>query len=477
MGTLHASSMDFTNIIFWVVLLPFLALLWATSKLLSKKPACKILVQKLSILTVSLTLLGLASWETLIIFLAVMLSCYVGCRYALRHGKRIRKLILILLIPLLLAPLLYYKYAYFLGNNILGQQWDTLRDLIIPVGISFYSFQLAGFCVDTLQRDMPMPRFLDYMNFGAFFPQIVAGPIERREQLLPQLEQLDMSFTADRIQYGLRFIVLGLFFKMVLGDNLALSVLPDQYSHSAIYIWYTNLCFSLRIYFDFCGYGLTAYGVAHALGIKLTMNFQSPYTAPNISEFWRRWHVSLTNWFRDYIYIPLGGNRTKFWIANTLIVFAISGLWHGANWNFIIWGVLAGVAIIIHRYFSKLGFRLWAPLGIILTISYMIFVWMFFYLSSWEHLLFNLRVITDLDNYGFKNGIAALSWGGMGMRFVTSLLAIAISLLVFIAEYWSQKKYQNVYTILTHPLSFAVMIFLLVIYQTARHNQFIYFAF
>ncbi len=469
--------MDFTNVTFWAALLPFIALLWAINRLLQKRAAWRSVAHKITILGISLTLLGMASWETLIIFLTVMLTCYAGCRFALRHGLRTRRLILIALLPLLLAPLLYYKYAYFFGNSILGQQWDTLRDLIIPVGISFYSFQLAGFCIDTLLRQMPMPRFLDYMNFGAFFPQIVAGPIERREQLLPQLENLDIKYSSDNLQLGLRFIIVGLFFKMVLADNLALSVMPSHHAQSAIYIWYSNVCFSLRIYFDFCGYGLTAYGVAHALGIKLTMNFLSPYTATNITDFWRRWHVSLTNWFRDYIYIPLGGNRTRIWFINTLIVFGISGLWHGANWNFIIWGLLAGIAIIIHNLYRKLRFRMWAPLGIALTMTYMIFVWMFFYVTSWDQLVHNLSIIANPSKYGIQEGINSLNWGHMGLRSATSFIALILSIFVFISEYWSQKKYNNVYSILTHPIAIFIMIYLLVVYQTAVHNQFIYFAF
>ncbi len=544
--------MDFTNPLFWAVLLPFLFLFWGVSKLLDHTPlprtlliklavllialalliltsweilaifllaillseiACRYILshdkharkgllitltplliwlmsklpehrahprqifQKLAILTISLTLLGMASWQTLLIFLTVMLICYGGCRYALRHGARTRRLILIALIPLLLTPLLYYKYAYFFGHALLDEQWDTLRDLIIPVGISFYSFQLAGFCVDTLQRNLPMPELLDYMNFGAFFPQIVAGPIERREQLLPQLEQLDIRFTEDKIQLGLRYIIVGLFFKMVLGDNLALSVNPDYPSNSAWYIWYSNICFSLRIYFDFCGYGLTAYGVAHALGIKLTMNFLSPYTASNISEFWRRWHVSLTNWFRDYIYIPLGGNRTRFWFINTLIVFAISGLWHGANWNFIIWGLLAGVAILTHRFYKKLGLRMWSALGIMLTMSYMVFVWMFFYVSSWDQLMRFLGILFTAESYDLMRGFYHLTTGRFGINTSTSLLAILLSFIVIMGEYFSLKKTKNPYALLTHPICCTAMVYLLVVYQSSAMNQFIYFAF
>ncbi len=469
--------MDFTNIYFWAVLLPFLLIFWGLSRLLESRSAARQLVQKLAILTVSLTLLGMASWQTLLIFVCVMLTCYAGCRAALRHSVRLRKVILLLLLPLILAPLLYYKYAYFFGNALLGQQWDTLRDLIIPVGISFYSFQLVGFCVDTLLREMPMPRFLDYMNFGAFFPQIVAGPIERREQLLPQLEQLDVRFKKSDLELGLRYVIVGLFFKMALGDNLARSVLPHYGGGSAWVIWYSNICFSLRIYFDFCGYGLTAYGVARILGINLTMNFLSPYTAANISEFWRRWHVSLTNWFRDYIYIPLGGNRTRFWMLNTLIVFAISGLWHGANWNFIIWGLLAGVAILVHRVFRKWGLRLWTPLGIALTAFYMIFVWMFFYVSSWYWLMHYLETLITWERYDLKLAIDRLTPSAAGVNTSTSFIAIVMSLFVFVAEYLGQRKHSNPYSILTHPLCCAIMIYFLIIYQSHTHNQFIYFAF
>ncbi len=469
--------MDFTSFIFWLVLLPALLVFGLVSQALKPRPRARQIFQKLAILTLSLSLLGMVSWETLLIFVLVMLLCYAGCRLGLGLGMRARKWLLVAILPTLLLPLLYYKYAYFFGSSFLGQNWDTLRDLIIPVGISFYSFQLAGFCVDTLVRSMPMPRFLDYMNFGAFFPQIVAGPIERRENLLPQMEQLDIGYKQSDVYDGVRYIILGLFFKMVLGDNLALGTFSQYGGSSAIIVWFSNLCFSLRIYFDFCGYGLTAYGIARCLGIKLTLNFLSPYTATNISEFWRRWHVSLTNWFRDYIYIPLGGNRTRIWFINILLVFAISGLWHGANWNFIIWGALAGFAILVHRLFRQVGGRIWAPISYLMTLGYMVLAWMFFYVTDMKVLWRNITLMCTPARYNINSAIHELPYSAYDIKALTAFVAILLSAVIIVAEYYSAKHRKNPYELLLHPAACAVMVYLLVVFTPSTLNQFIYFAF
>ncbi len=470
--------MDFTSITFWVWLLPPVLIACILAPILRKRPAANLLVRKLLILFTSLFLLGLTSWTTLIIFLLVMMLTYVSCRWGLGLSTKGRTILLCFSIPLILSPLFYYKYAFFVGNQILGKDWDTLRDIIIPVGISFYSFQLVGFSIDTLKRGMPMPKFLDYMNFGAFFPQIVAGPIERREKLLPQMETLDqMGQWKSNLNVGIRFIIFGLFYKMVLADNVALGVNPNYQGDSVYQVLLYNFFFTLRIYFDFCGYGLTAYGIARCLGITLTMNFLSPLTASNISDYWRRWHVSLTSWFRDYIYFPLGGSRTKRWALNLVIVFAISGLWHGANWNFILWGGSLGLGLVVHRLFNKAGLRLWAPLAFIITTFYAINTWMFFYVTDLGQNINNVKLILDPRMYAWSELKLILQnkWFLAGLT--TSLFASAIAVIAILMEFLALRREKPFYSYLISDWSCAAMVFMLILFTPGISNQFIYFAF
>lgn len=469
--------MDFSTASFWYSLLPAILVLVAGDWLLKNKPAAKQLFHKWLMLGLSLILLGIANETTLIIFLSVTLAAYFLCRWGCTLGMTARRWLLGFLIPLLLLPLIYYKYGYFFGSAIFQQEWDTLRDLIIPIGISFYTFQVISFCIDTLMRQEPMPKWLDYMNFCAYFPQIVAGPIERRADLLPQVEKMELNCTRQNLETGIPYIILGLFFKLALADNLAYAMWENYRWGNAWIVWINNLLFTFRIYFDFGGYGLTAYGIARCMGITLRMNFMSPYTACNIKDFWRRWHTSLTQWFTDYIYFSLGGSRTKRWALNMLLVFLISGLWHGAGWNFIIWGGLAGVALVVHRVFHNAGLRLWAPLGWLLTFVYMVFVWMFFYDTNPAHLWNHLNWICDPSRYSVSELMVNLLHIGNISVNIFIPFTIMLSGVVIAMEAVSWKKLQHPYKILLHPISCGIMVFLIVLHQSGVTNQFIYFAF
>lgn len=469
--------MDFSTASFWYSLLPAILVLAVGDWLLKNKPAARQLFHKLLMLGLSLILLGIANETTLIIFLSVTLAAYYLCRWGCTVGMTARRWLLGVLIPLLLLPLIYYKYSYFFGSAILQQEWDSLRNLIIPIGISFYTFQVIGFCIDTLMRNEPMPRWLDYMNFCAYFPQIVAGPIERRADLLPQVEKMELNCTRQNLEAGIPYIILGLFFKLALADNLAYAMWKGYPWGNAWIVWINNLLFTFRIYFDFGGYGLTAYGIARCMGISLRMNFMSPYTACNIKDFWRRWHTSLTQWFTDYIYFSLGGSRTKRWAVNMILVFLISGLWHGAGWNFIIWGGLAGVALVVHRVFHNAGLRLWAPLGWLLTFGFMVFVWMFFYTTNSDKLMDYLNWICTPGAYNIDSLIANLS---MPTRVVENSyipIMLALSLLCIAAEGISWRKHNNPYQLLLHPVSCGIMVALMLLLYNPAPNQFIYFAF
>ncbi len=464
--------MDFTNIYFWAALLPglfFIALVG--NRLLRHRDAARRAFEKYSLLALSLTLLGMTSGLTLAIFLCVALTAWLGVRIALSWPARRKKAWLWALIPLLLVPLVYYKYSYFLGRQVFNEEWSTLKNLVIPVGLSFYTFQKIGFCIDTLSRGYSLPRFIDFLNFSSFFPQIVAGPIERRDSLLPQMENLKLGWNARDMDLGLRYVVLGLFFKLCLADNIATAFVGTA-TQNAWLIWRDNLVFGLRIYFDFAGYGLIAYGLARSLGVSITLNFASPYTATNITEFWRRWHISLTGWFRDYLYFNIGGSRTKWWAVNIVFVFLVSGLWHGSAWNFVLWGGLSGVAMVIHRLFRKAGWKLWAPIGYALTMLTMFYIWMFFYESDTNALWEKTKVLADYASYRDVGALLASNAQTVLFPFFFVLCAVVVYL-----ERLSFQRRGDPYSWLVSPYACGVWVLLIVIFGAASGNSFIYFSF
>lgn len=473
-------DMEYTSATFWLCLLPALAVLLLGDRLLRGREKARNIFHRIMMLAVSVVLISLSGWMTLGIFAGVSMAAYGLCHWGLHYGARGRRVMLCFIIPLLLLPLLYYKYGYFIGVNVFREQWDTLKDLVIPLGISFYTFQIIGFCIDTFTKEEQahMPGLLDYLNFCAFFPRFVAGPIERREELLPQMQRMELHFSSENVNLGLRYIILGLFFKVALADNLAYAFCGYlSWLENAWLIWLNNILFTFRIYFDFAGYALSAYGLAKCMGITLRMNFLSPYTATNVRDFWRRWHTSLTSWFTEYIYFPMGGSRTKRWALNMIIVFLISGLWHGAAWNFVIWGGLAGVALVVHRWFRNHGWHMWAPLGWLATFGMTVLTWMFFYDTDSSTLGMHLRTIFDLGRYDIHVFFSFCSWQHYAPHAACVIPMLLLSFSVLLCEFLAQRKHDNPYHLLLHPYVCGIEVFLTIILQNGATNQFIYAAF
>jgi len=245
-----------------------------------------------------------------------------------------------------LAQLFWHLFHYQLD-------WVTLN-VILPVGISFYTFQALSYTIDVYRKDIPVTRdIIEFFAFISFFPQLVAGPIERAKNLLPQMQR-ERHFDYVQAVDGCRQMLWGFFKKVVIADSCAAELNPiwDSYADfSGISLWLLALLFTFQIYCDFSGYSDIAIGCSRLFGIHLLSNFNYPYLSRSIPEFWRRWHISLMTWFRDYVYIPLGGSRCAQWkvIRNTFIVFGVSGLWHGANWTFVLWGLYHGSLIVIYK--------------------------------------------------------------------------------------------------------------------------------
>ncbi|MBQ8402400.1 MAG: MBOAT family protein [Clostridia bacterium] len=270
-------------------------------------------------------------------------------------------------IGLNLAVLFFFKYFHFFWENLSALTGlvgiplpDSGWDLLLPVGISFYTFQAVGYAVDVYRGDIPAERsFLRYALFVSFFPQLVAGPIERSGNLLSQLAEMPRP-AWKQMRHGFLVMLWGFYLKMVIADRAAVFVdtvygAPEAYPGA--YIVVATVLFAFQIYCDFAGYSTIAMGASEMLGIRLMQNFETPYFSLSVREFWRRWHVSLSSWFRDYLYIPLGGSRagTLRKYRNLLLVFFFSGLWHGAQWTYVIWGLLNGLYQIAEDVLGKLS--------------------------------------------------------------------------------------------------------------------------
>lgn len=299
--------------------------------------------------------------------MSTQIDFFAGRSIARTDKQHIRRRYLIISLVSNLAVLGVFKYFNFFSENIivllnaLGMQADpfTLR-VLLPVGISFYTFQSMSYTIDIYRREIPPAQsWLDYSLFVAFFPQLVAGPIVRASEFLPQLAS-PRRINYEHVERAVCWIATGFIFKVGLADNLADSVdlvynakgdvLPSE-------AWLGTYYFAFQIFGDFCGYTLIARGVALLLGFQLPENFRAPYIAASFGDFWRRWHMSLSTWLRDYLYIPLGGNRYGIMrtYRNLFLTMLLGGLWHGASWNFIIWGALHGFYLTIERSFSGVG--------------------------------------------------------------------------------------------------------------------------
>ena len=298
--------------------------------------------------------------------------------------------------------LCFFKYKYLITWNGLAFAID---DLMTPVAISFFVFQQVSFLVDAYKKKIERVAFLDYVYYITFFPKMVSGPITRYDRLMSGSSSI---LDSSKLISGLMLLSIGLYKKIVLSSIFA-QVANAGYAAEAplklVESWVTSLSYTMQIYYDFSGYSDMAIGSALILGVSLPANFNSPYKAVNIRDFWSRWHISLSTWLRDYVYIPLGGSRHGYprTLVNLLITFAISGAWHGATINFILWGVLHGVATGINVTWSKLGFSMPRLAGLVVTFLFINFSWVPFRAESFEKVVSIYRGMLGL------NGLDAIS--------------------------------------------------------------------
>ena len=332
-----------------------------------------------------------AAWDYRYLALLLLVSVidyYCGARIAKTEDGRTRGQWVRFSIVSNLAILAYFKYYNFFAGNLNGVlAWSGLRlpvlQILLPAGISFYTFKSMSYTIDVYRREIePCSSLMDYATFVTFFPELIAGPIVRASIFIPQMTRR-IGPTADRLAVGASLFLLGLTKKVVIADRLAAPV--DQvFAHPALYsgrmLWLGVIGYGIQIYCDFSGYSDMAIGTAKMIGYDLPENFNMPYVAGNIAEFWRRWHITLSSWLRDYLYIPLGGNRRGEGrtYVNLMLTMLLGGLWHGASWNFVLWGGLHGSALAAHRlYRTSAGDRFRLPPGVtwVMTLLFVMLCW------------------------------------------------------------------------------------------------------
>ncbi|WP_024769161.1 MBOAT family O-acyltransferase [Aquimarina macrocephali] len=378
----------------------------------------------------------------------------------------------------------YFKYYNFFVDSWIqmlsnfGYQSENtwVLQVILPVGISFYTFQTMSYSIDIYREKLkPTKNFIAFAAFVSFFPQLVAGPIERATNLLPQFLN-KREFTHKTFSYGIKLMIWGFFLKLVVADRAAIyvnAVYNNFESHEGLSYIVATVFFAFQIYGDFAGYSLIAIGTAKLFGFDLMTNFNRPYFSASVSEFWTRWHISLSTWFRDYVYIPLGGNRVvkPRWLFNLFITFLISGLWHGANWTFVIWGGLNGIYLIIEVLIGSKNRK--GILNVLMTFMLINFAWIFFRANTIEQALSMIKTIVTSPGrlyIGSGDDIAASIYA-----------AVAIAILVMVEI---KKEYFNqLFSISNNRLEiirlggYAIVVFLILYLGVFGESQFIYFQF
>ncbi len=431
-----------------------------------------------------------AAWNPPFVVLlaaSTVLDWLVARRLASTERQSLRGLLLSISLSMNLGLLATFKYADFLLSvssdlvGLAGMAWTAPKlGLVLPVGISFYTFQSMSYTIDVYRRQLsPTRSLLDFALFVGFFPQLVAGPIVRASEFLPQC-QVPRQTTGDALAWGLVLLVIGLFQKVVLADTLlapASDALFAAREFATADAWIGSLAFSGQIFCDFSGYSLCAIGVAGTLGFRLPDNFRAPYAALGFSDFWRRWHISLSTWLRDYLYVPLGGNRRGQLktLRNLMATMLLGGLWHGAAWNFVIWGGLHGLFLVVERRARRLIHdrvalrRVTRILVMLATFTLTTYAWVWFRAP-------NATVASEISLAMFGAGTSRTALLDGFVR--TSVVIVMSGLLA--THFWTRdRSIAEVVMATPRPLRVIGLALMLVLVVMVRGNDqaFIYFQF
>lgn len=399
-----------------------------------------------------------------------------------------RKLWVVVSLCVNLGLLCYFKYTNFLLEcwaSLTGGSFSML-DIFLPVGISFFTFQSLSYSIDVYRREIkPLTNLLDYAFYVSFFPQLVAGPIVRARDFIPQIRR-PLFVSDEMFGRGIFLIVSGLFKKTVISDYISVNFVERIFDNPTLYSGVENLMgvygYALQIYCDFSGYSDMAIGIALLLGFHFNINFDSPYKSASVTEFWRRWHISLSSWLRDYLYISLGGNRKGKvrQYVNLIITMFLGGLWHGASWNFVLWGVLHGVALAVHKFWMSLtgrkkgeqshGIRRF--FGVVVTFHFVCFCWIFFRNADFATSVDMLRQIFTVFRPQLLPQLLAGYWevfALMGLGYV----------LHFLPDSWERACTKTVIRLplLGKAVLMIALIYLVIQMKSSDIQPFIYFQF
>lgn len=445
-----------------------------------------------------------------ILFVTIVIDYYAGRKIEESIGAR-RKVYLIVSIISTVAVLVIFKYFNFFNANLTAIanffDWNYpigLLNIILPIGLSFHTFQSLSYVIEVYRNKQKVERnFGIYSLYVMFYPQLVAGPIERPQNLLHQFYE-EHKFEYQRVVDGLKLMAWGMFKKVVIADRLAALVnivYGDVHSYSGMLLLEATIFFTFQIYCDFSGYTDIARGSAKVMGFKLMMNFDRPYFSKSISEFWKRWHISLSSWFRDYLYIPLGGNRVSVfhWYLNIFIVFLVSGLWHGANWTFVVWGGLHGFYLIFGIISQRLRDRMRNIFGLKnypilnklikvgITFFLVSFAWIFFRANNLSDAIFVVKsILVSIPEQVARllklNWHAGFTWDiGLGQQgvFIAIFFLLILGAVEFIQRNISIRQALYGKPIYVRWILYYVFIISIIIfgYYGPGPKQFIYFQF
>ena len=380
----------------------------------------------------------------------------------------------------------YFKYAdFFIANvNAVFGSIIPLPQITLPLGISFFTFQQISYLVDSFYGKTGEYNFLNYALFVSFFPQLIAGPIVHHKEMMPQFARLKNKFVNwQNIHKGLFLIGAGLCKKVVIADTFGLWAsqgFANPESLNFLSAWSTSLCYTVQLYFDFSGYTDMAIGSALLINIHIPQNFNAPYRSLSIQEFWRRWHMTLGRFLRDYIYIPLGGNRKGALRVyfNLFITFFVGGVWHGAGWTFVLWGTLHGLALCIHRFWNRTGFRMPVIPAWILTFLFINAAWVVFRAENLGQAWIIWAHMADISstNLALLSSVNIIAASGLSIWSIALLFLLVFQDIVFrTTQEWAEKLRPRIIWSLAAAMTYAVSFVLLM--NQNRFSEFIYFQF
>jgi D-alanyl-lipoteichoic acid acyltransferase DltB (MBOAT superfamily) len=446
------------------------------------------------LLVASYVFYGAWNWRFLfLVLVSTMLDYACGLRIHATEDQRRKKLFLVVSVTGNLTILGFFKYYNFFSSSLLallshfGLSFKPhLFDVILPLGISFYTFQTMSYTIDIYRGKMePTKKFFDFALFVAFFPQLVAGPIERAKRLLPQI-LAPRKLTVESFYEGCYLIFWGLFQKVFVADNLAKLVdpvfgAPPPYDGAKVLI--ALYAFSFQIFCDFAGYSNIARGLGKCLGFEIMINFNLPYCATNPREFWRRWHISLSTWLRDYLYVSLGGNRKGRFrtYRNLTITMLLGGLWHGAAWTFVAWGMYHGVLLAVHRACTPLLEKLPAP-----KTTFVKNLWFFIRVAAFFHLVcvgwLFFRALSLIQAYQMLQALLGAFGGVLSVGFQVYALKLVFFTWLLIAVQAAQFLRRDLMAVMKAPVIirtvfYTVCYYLLIVYGVTVGEEFIYFQF